>query len=75
VARGRSVLQRFDLVRVNDQILNAAGGLRPPELRSLDAIHLATAEQLGDELSALVTYDDRMITAAKRLGYKVVQPR
>ncbi len=74
VARGRNVLQRLDLVRVNDRILNAAGVLLPPELRSLDAIHLATARELGDELGALVTYDDRMVAAAKRLGYKIVQP-
>ena len=75
VTRGRSVLQRLDLVRVNDRVLNAAGVLAPPELRSLDAIHLATAQQLGRELTALVTYDDRMATAAKHLGYKIVQPR
>ncbi len=75
VARGRVVLQRLDLVRVNDRILNAAGVLRSPELRSLDAIHLATAHELGDELGALVTYDDRMTTAAKQLGHRVVQPR
>ena len=73
--RGRAVLQRIDLVRVNDRILNAAGALRPPELRSLDAIHLATAQELGTELRALVTYDDRMVTAAKQLGCNVVQPR
>ncbi len=75
VARGRSVLQRLDLVRVNDRILDAAGELHPPELRSLDAIHLATAQQLGHALSALVTYDDRMVTAAKQLGHRIVQPR
>jgi predicted nucleic acid-binding protein len=75
MTRGRAVLQRIDLVRVNDRILNAAGVLRPPELRSLDAIHLATAQELGEELSALVTYDDRMVTAAKQLGYRIVQPR
>jgi uncharacterized protein len=75
MTRGRAVLQRIDLVRVNDRILNAAGVLRPPELRSLDAIHLATAQALGDELAALVTYDDRMVTAAKQLGYRIVQPR
>jgi predicted nucleic acid-binding protein len=74
VARGRSVLQRLDLVRVNDRILNAAGMLPLPELRSLDAIHLATAHQLGEELRAVVTYDNRMVTAAKELGYKIVQP-
>jgi predicted nucleic acid-binding protein len=44
VARGRSVLQRIALVRVNVRILNAAGVPRPLELRSLDAIHLATAQ-------------------------------
>ena len=75
VARGRSVLQRLDLVRVNDRVLNAAGVLSPAELRSLDAIHLTTAQQLGEELGALVTYDDRMATAAKRLGLRIVQPR
>ena len=75
VTRGRGVLQRIDLVRVNDRILSAAGLLRPPELRSLDAIHLATAQELGDELRALVTYDDRMASAAKQLGYRIVQPR
>jgi predicted nucleic acid-binding protein len=75
MGRGRAVLQRIDLVRVNDRILNAAGVLRPPELRSLDAIHLATAQELGDELSALITYDGRMATAAKQRGYRIVQPR
>jgi predicted nucleic acid-binding protein len=75
VARGRGVLQRLDLVRVNDRILNSAGLLRPPEVRSLDAIHLATAQELGDELTALVTYDDRMATVARGLGYRIVRPR
>jgi len=75
IARGRGVLERLDLVRVNDRILNAAGVLRPSELCSLDAIHLATAQVLGDDLGALVTYDDRMVTAAKQLGCRIVQPR
>ena len=75
IARGRSVLQRIDLVRVNDRVLTAAGMLSPAELRSLDAIHLTTAQQLGEELGALITYDNRMATAAKRLGYRIVQPR
>jgi predicted nucleic acid-binding protein len=75
MARGRAVLQRIDLVRVNDRILNAAGVLPPSDLRSLDAIHLATAQELGGELRALVTYDDRMAAAAKQLGYRIVQPR
>jgi len=75
VSRGRDVLQRLDLVRVNDRILNAAGLLLPSELRSLHAIHLATAQQLGSDLKVLVTYDDRMASAARQLGYRIVQPR
>ena len=75
LARGRAVLSRLDLVRVNDRVLAAAGGLHPVELRSLDAIHLATAQQLEAELTAIVTYDDRMAAAAKQTGYKVLQPR
>jgi predicted nucleic acid-binding protein len=75
MARGRAVLQRLDLVRLNDRILNGAGVLRPTDLRSLDAIHLATAGELGDELTALVTYDDRMAAAARQMGYRIVQPR
>jgi predicted nucleic acid-binding protein len=75
MTRGRAVLQRIDLVRVNDRILNAAGVLRPSELRSLDAIHLATARALADQLSALVTYDGRMAAEATQLGYRIVQPR
>ena len=75
VARGRHVLQRLDLIRISDRVLNAAAVLQPPELRSLDAIHLATAQQLGHELTVLVTYDDRMATAAKQLGHRIAQPR
>lgn len=75
IAAGREVLRRLDLVRVNDRILDTAGLLQPPELRSLDAVHLATARQLGGELGALVTYDERLARAAQQLGCRVVAPR
>jgi predicted nucleic acid-binding protein len=75
VVRGRSVLQRLDLVRINDRVLNAAATLQPPELRSLDAIHLATAQLLGQELTTIITYDDRMVATARQLGCRVAQPR
>lgn len=74
VARGRSVLRRFDLLRINDRILLAAGLLLPAGLRTLDAIHLATAHRLGDEVRALVTYDGRMAEAARLLDYRIVSP-
>ena len=75
VARGRGVLQRLDLVGINGRSLNAAGVLRPPELRSLDAIHLATAVELGEDLRAFVTYDERLAAAATHVGFTVLQPR
>jgi predicted nucleic acid-binding protein len=74
VAAGRRVLERVDLVRVNDRILNLAGSLLPVELRSLDAIHLATARRLGAELSEIVTYDERMVAAARSMGLKTATP-
>ncbi len=74
VRRGHEVLARVDLLRVNDRVLNAAGSMLPAELRSLDAVHLATAQQLGADLARIVTYDDRMTAAAKGLGWNVVAP-
>jgi hypothetical protein len=74
VGRGRLVLTRVDLIRVNDQVLSDAGTLLPLELRTLDAIHLATARQLGTGIGAIVTYDSRMSEAARRLGHRVSSP-
>jgi predicted nucleic acid-binding protein len=73
-ARGRAVLSRIDLVRVNDRVLAAAGELLPADLGSLDAIHLATALQLGGDLGHLVTYDERMHDHARQLGLSPVSP-
>lgn len=74
VAAGRQVLARCDLIRINDQVLDRAGSLSPIELRSLDSIHLATAQRLGADLGGLVTYDLRMAAAAVQLGLRVVAP-
>lgn len=68
------MLARVDLLRVNDRILDAAGLLEPAELRSLDAIHLASAEQLGSDLRGFVTYDARLAAAATGHGFRVIQP-
>ncbi len=74
VRRGREVLAKVDMLRVSDRILDAAGLLEPPELPSLDAIHLASAEQLGSDLRGFVTYDERLATAAASRGLRVMQP-
>ena len=75
VRRGQDVLLGIDLVRVNDRVLNLAGALPAPTLRSLDAIHLATASLLGGSLARIVTYDERMETAARDMGFTVTGPR
>jgi predicted nucleic acid-binding protein len=74
VGAGRKVLARLDLIRVNNRVLDLAAELEPENVRSLDAIHLATADQLGDDLDVIVTYDDRMAEAAKQSGQTVVAP-
>ncbi|MEO8744923.1 MAG: type II toxin-antitoxin system VapC family toxin [Candidatus Dormiibacterota bacterium] len=74
VQRGHDVLSRIELIRVSDRILLEAGSLPPVELRSLDAIHLATMRQLGVSLRRLVTYDSRMAAAASDLGIATVAP-
>lgn len=74
VRRGQDVLARVDLARVNDRVLSAAGRLLPTDVRSLDAIHLATAQELGNDLTGIVTYDDRMAAAARALGFRVSAP-
>src|SRR4051794_4818607 len=55
----REALRRIDLIAIDDRILDAAGTLEPRVLRTLDAIHLATALAVGDDLEAVVTYDER----------------
>ncbi|HLY67958.1 MAG TPA: PIN domain-containing protein [Chloroflexota bacterium] len=59
------------LVAINDAVLKEAATIGPQLLRSLDAIHLATARQLGTDLGVVVTYDQRLTRAALELGLPV----
>jgi predicted nucleic acid-binding protein len=63
-----------DLVGVDDRILDTAGILEPKVARTLDAIHLATALTLGDDLAEILTYDRRMVQGARLLGLPVSSP-
>jgi uncharacterized protein len=74
LARADLLLTRVDQVGVTRSVLEAASRLPDPSLRSLDAIHLATALQLGRELDALVTYDSRLAAGAERQRLAVVAP-
>ena len=70
----RRQLRNVALMSIDREVLERAGGLRPADLRSLDAIHLAAALSLGDELDDVVTYDSRMFAAATAQGLNAVSP-
>lgn len=75
VTAARNVLSAVHLIRMTPDVLDAAARLAPDTLRSLDAIHLASALALGDDLDSFVSYDDRQAEAVRLAGITVLQPR
>jgi uncharacterized protein len=73
-ARASEVLDRIALVPIDVEILGRAAVLEPHDLRSLDAIHLATALLLRQDIAGLVTYDARLAGAAAGTGIAVLAP-
>lgn len=74
-ARVDAVLARTSLLELDDGVRELAATIEPPALRTLDAIHLASAIALEDDLGAIACYDDRLGRAAKSEGLRVVSPR
>jgi uncharacterized protein len=74
VARARQLLARIALLHLDDALLDAAAALEGDQLRSLDAIHIASAQTVTRGLAALVTYDRRMAEAASGIGLTVTAP-
>jgi predicted nucleic acid-binding protein len=72
--RARELLDGLNLLALDDALLDDAAAIDADELRSLDAIHIASAQQLQAELDALVSYDERMLTAARALGLPISRP-
>jgi predicted nucleic acid-binding protein len=70
----RQVLDALTLVEVATSTFEAAARLDPSILRTLDALHVAAALDLGDDLEGLVTYDDRLAEAARLNGIAVFAP-
>lgn len=68
------LLADVGLVTVNTVVTMAAAWIRPLALRSLDAVHVASARRLEGDLEALVTYDQRMIEAGQLAGLPVASP-
>ena len=62
-------------ISIRDELLDAAGALPEAGLRSLDAIHLATAQSLGPAMTAFVTYDTPAAHAVDRANLPTAAPR
>lgn len=70
----RELLDYFALFPISDDVVERAMIEPDPTLRSHDAIHLATARLLADDLVALVSYDQRLLAAASAAGLPAVSP-
>jgi predicted nucleic acid-binding protein len=74
VEGANQLLGGIDLLPMDLAIVEKAASLAPTELRSLDAIHLASALSVKTNLTALVAYDVRLCSTAAEAGIKVVSP-
>jgi uncharacterized protein len=75
IGHARRMLTRVDQIHLDRTLLDEAATLAPSSvLRSLDAIHLASARLLGSDLRSVVTYDERMGAIASGLGMPVERP-
>jgi predicted nucleic acid-binding protein len=72
--RAEAILAGIIVLPVTTTTFDSAGALEPATMRSLDALHLAAALDLGDELDAILTYDERLGAAATAHGVDVVAP-
>src|SRR5216683_4083779 len=74
IPEARKLLAGVHLIRLDDALLDHSADLDPNELRSLDSIHLAAAVSLGEDLAAVVSYDERLLAAATSLGLPTATP-
>jgi predicted nucleic acid-binding protein len=68
------VLAGLDLIPLTADLVESASSIGPPDLRSLDAIHLSSALLISEDVTAFVAYDVRLKTAALAAGLEVVAP-
>ena len=74
IMQAREVLDSITLITLASSTFEEAGRLDPTPLRTVDAIHLAAALELGDDLDSIVTYDERLAQAARSNGIPVTSP-
>ncbi|MGH3512156.1 MAG: type II toxin-antitoxin system VapC family toxin [Pseudonocardiaceae bacterium] len=70
-----ALFARIARYEIDELVRTTAAGYSAPDLRSLDAIHLATAHAVfGGQLASFVSYDERLLGAAEALGLPVASP-
>jgi len=74
VVGARQVLAGLDLIPLTADLVESASSIGPPDLRSLDAIHLSSALLISEDVTAFVAYDMKLKTAALAAGLEVVAP-
>lgn len=74
LTEARAVVGDLDLVPLDRAVQDLASDIDDPPLRTLDALHLASAMLLHEELTAFVAYDHRLVAAAQGTGLGVATP-
>ena len=74
MTEARGLLDSLILLKLSTSVCERAAMLEPVALRSLDALHLAAALELGDELKGVVTYDRRLAEGVRALGIRAIAP-
>lgn len=75
VGTARTLIAQLDLIPVTVTLLDAAAEVGDPQLRTIDAIHLASAVSIRAEITELVAYDLRLLAAAAAAGLPTADPR
>jgi hypothetical protein len=68
------LVSQLDLIRLSSGLIEEATDGGDPLLRTLNAIHLASAMSIRNELTAFVAYDNRLLTAAQDAGIEPLSP-
>jgi uncharacterized protein len=68
------VLDAFTIIQLSTSTFERAALIDPPAIKSLDALHLAAALSVGDDLDVIVTYDDRLAATARAAGVATASP-
>lgn len=74
VAAARALVSQLDLIPLTGGLMEEAADVGDPPLRTLDAIHLASALSIRPDLTSFVAYDNRLVIAAQAAGIEAIRP-